>query len=42
MATELAFAKRHLRDAPGDKVGERIVSRLRAEIRVLKDQIAEQ
>ena len=42
MATELAFAKRRQRDAPGDKAGERIVSRLRAEIRVLKEQIAQQ
>jgi RsiW-degrading membrane proteinase PrsW (M82 family) len=42
VATDLAFAKRRLRDAPGDKAGERMVSRLRAEIRVLKEQIAEQ
>lgn len=40
MATELAFAKRRLRDAPGDQAGERTVSRLRAEIRSLKDQTA--
>ena len=42
VATELAFAKRRLRDAPGDRAGERMVSRLRDEIRVLKEQIAEQ
>ena len=40
-ATELAFAKRHLRDAQDDKARERQLSQLRAEISSLQDEIAE-
>ncbi|HUS69537.1 MAG TPA: PrsW family glutamic-type intramembrane protease [Anaerolineae bacterium] len=39
-ATELAFAKRRLQRAPGDKVGERVVSRLREQIRALQEEMA--
>jgi RsiW-degrading membrane proteinase PrsW (M82 family) len=39
LAAELAFAKRRLRASPGDKKGERIVSRLREEIQVLEYEL---
>jgi RsiW-degrading membrane proteinase PrsW (M82 family) len=39
-ATELAFSKRRLRRTPGDKAGERAVSRLRDQIRVLQEEMA--
>jgi RsiW-degrading membrane proteinase PrsW (M82 family) len=39
-ATELAFAKRRLQRAPGDEVGERLVNRLREQIRALQEEMA--
>ena len=39
-ATELAFAKRRLQRAPGDRAGERAISRLREQIRALQEEMA--
>lgn len=39
-ATELAFAKRRLQRAPGDKASERAISRLREQIRALQEDMA--
>jgi RsiW-degrading membrane proteinase PrsW (M82 family) len=39
--TELAFAKRRLQRLPGDKVGERVVSRLREQIRELQEDMGQ-
>jgi RsiW-degrading membrane proteinase PrsW (M82 family) len=40
LLTELAFAKRRLRSSSGDETAERVVSRLRDEIGVVREQIA--